>query len=73
MASKTLKQRQSEEEVKQMIVAAHRRGVCDSDGVTYPPKRHGYGHLHWAPVPYGDTKLRLWPRDDEGNLIGDNE
>ena len=22
-------------------------------------------------VPYGDTKLNVWPRDEQGNLIGD--
>ena len=32
MASKTKKQRQNEEHIKQAIVDGHRRGICDSEG-----------------------------------------
>lgn len=32
MGSKTIKMRQSEDRIKQAIVAAHRAGKCDSNG-----------------------------------------
>ncbi len=32
MASKTKEMRANEEQIKQMIVNGHRRGICDSEG-----------------------------------------
>lgn len=38
MASKTYKMRQNEERIKDAIVSAHRRGICDSDGNSVPDR-----------------------------------
>jgi hypothetical protein len=64
--------RQQEEQIKQKIVDAHRRGVCDGEGRTYPPRIYGVGRLPTGLVPFGEQKIRNWPRDESGQLIGDD-
>jgi hypothetical protein len=72
MASKTLKMRQREEEIKKAIVRSHQAGKCDKDGSAVPRTPCGCGHLPMGLVPFGIQKIRTWPRDDDGNLVGDD-
>lgn len=73
MASKTEKMRQQEEEIKKKIVASHRAGLCDKDGNEIPHRVYGRGHTNsviWPGLP-GQGPRNVWPRDDQGSLIGD--
>lgn len=72
MGSRTEKQRQAEEEIKKKIVAAHRAGRTDKDGKAYVPVVRGTGHTNRMVNPWGCVKYNQWPRDENGELIGDN-
>ncbi len=72
MASKTKKMLDWEESIKRKIVDAHRRGVCNKDGVAIHSAPSGFGHLNWCPCNFGPTRYNVWPRDAQGNLVGDD-
>jgi len=72
MANLTAKQRAWEEKIKRQIVKTHRAGGCDKDGNPIPKRIYGTGHLNFTTVPFGPEKFNLWPRDENGNLIGDD-
>ena len=67
----------NEEEIKNKIVETCRRGVCDHNGNTLPKSqwgRNGKG-CHFIGSPrikndsWPDKIVKLWPRDENGNLI----
>ncbi len=72
MASKTQKMREQEEVIKKKIVAAHRAGLTDKNGRGLVSSYSGCGHLHCGLVPFGPQKIKVWPRDEKGFLIGDD-
>lgn len=57
----------NEDVIKEKIVEGHKRGVCDKNGRTIKTasatKVSSFG--------FGESKLNIWPRDDNDNLIGD--
>ena len=68
--------------LKQAIVKGRDRGVVDRNGNTIPKEKRGagkgdrfrtYGPLYEknAEQLFG-TKLNVWPRDKDGNLIEDD-
>ena len=61
------------ESIKQKIVKARDRGVCDSNGNTIS-KVGGAGkgdrRRVWSRLPT-DNIINVWPRDEFGRLIGD--
>ena len=71
MGNYTKKQRDGQEQIKKAIVDAHRRGKCDKNGNPIPPRVYGNGHLPWTTCNWGERKLNIWPRDEDGNLIED--
>jgi hypothetical protein len=66
-------------EIEDMIVRTYRAGKCDHNGVTYPRERWGNAgkgcHFIGSALINNDswpTKIvKLWPRDENGNLIED--
>lgn len=62
MVSLTKKQREQEEVVKRMIVDAHRRGVCDSEGRSVKNEHGAY-----VPQPRSRCGCRrfVWDRKTE--------
>jgi hypothetical protein len=69
MGSRTEKQRQAEEAIKKKIVAAHRAGLTDKNGVKVVPAIRGTGHTNRMVNPWGKEKYNIWPRDENGELI----
>jgi len=69
VANLTAKQRAGQEAIKKKIVEAHRRGACDRDGHPITPRIYGTGGLAGGLVTFGEQKLRVWPRDENGNLL----
>ena len=63
------------EAIKEKIVDAQHRGVCDHNGVPLPKGqwgRNGIGsHFIGGGLVggIGESKLNIWPRDKDGNLI----
>jgi len=72
MANKTAQMRANEEAIKQKIVRAHRAGLTDKNGRGLVRPVVGTGHLHFTTVPVGPERYNVWPRDRDGNLIGDD-
>lgn len=68
-----------EEKIKRMIVDGHERGVCDRYGGHIPKHKRGNAGkgdrnrskriMDWDFLP---VRMNIWPRDENGNLIGDN-
>ena len=62
-------------EIKQKIVDGYRRGVCDHNGDTLPREKRGRNgkgsHFTGGGLVggIGESKLNIWPRDENGNLI----
>lgn len=77
MASKTQKMRAWEESIKQKIMDGYRRGVCNKNGGTIPYKRTTQCPDGTPFVPKrifsvgANPVIRVWARDENGNLIGD--
>jgi len=80
-------QKGEEQKIKDLIVKARDAGVCTNEGRTIEkkgPDGRGLGPV-WNPgkgdrnrskrtmdYPFLSEKLNVWPRDENGNLIGDN-
>lgn len=71
------------EAIKEKIVDGYRRGICDKNGNTLPKSKQGKNgkgsafhndyntdkfRQNYEEI-YGESKLNVWPRDGEGNLI----
>ncbi len=75
---------QNTEQIKKKIVDGYRRGVCDKNGDTIPKEKRGMNgkgsafHSDYYTDEYrenfdkifGEKVLNIWPRDENGNLIG---
>lgn len=69
MASYTKGMRKQMDDIHDTIVKAHRLGLCDKNGGPTRREFCGFGHLRLGLVPFGEQKLNVWPRDEQGNLI----
>jgi len=50
--------------LQELNIRSHRAGHATRKGKPIPPKI-------MTMVPFGKRKLNVWPRDKDGNLIGD--
>ena len=50
--------------LQELNIRSHRAGYTTREGTQIPKKIMSRG--------FGKSKLNVWPRDSEGNLIGDN-
>ena len=57
----------NEDVIKEKIVDGHRRGVCDKNGRTIKKE----SAIKVISFGFGESKLNIWPRDNEDNLIDD--
>lgn len=57
----------NEDAIKEKIVEGHKRGVCDKNGRTIKT----VGATKVSSFGFGESKLNIWTRDDDDNLIGD--
>jgi len=52
-----------EDYLQELNIRSHKAGYTTREGKPIPPKIMARG--------YGESKLNVWPRDNNGNLIGD--
>jgi hypothetical protein len=67
--------RGEEEKIKKKIVEYHERGVCGRYGEHIPKHKRGNagkGDRRRDKKVYNDFRIKVWPRDENGNLIGDD-
>ncbi len=69
------KKHKNEDNIKDMIVSAYRAGKCDHNGKSLPKDKWGMagkGSRFMGLIKNDSrptTMIKLWPRDEQGNLI----